>query len=164
MRILITSDTHLIVGARLPAPLLLLADQADHVIHAGDASTLDVLDTIAMLAPITAVRGNVDDVAVCARFPEAVKVELAGLVFGVVHDPGPLDGRDERLCRRFLGCDVIVHGHTHQPDVHRTAGGVLVVNPGSPTQRRRAPWHSICWLELESGRVRACDLVNLDTM
>lgn len=165
LRVLVTSDTHLIVGARLPDALLQLADQADHVVHAGDLATLDVLETLEALAPVTAVHGNVCDGAVVARLPERAEVELSGVRMGVVHDPGAAAGRHARLRGWFPECDVVVYGHTHMPEITRSdEAGMLVVNPGSPVQRRRAPWHSACWMELDGGAVRAIDLVRLDTI
>lgn len=160
--VLVTSDTHLSIGARLPDALLQLADRADHVVHAGDLVTLDVLHVLEALAPVTAVHGNVCDAAVAAALPERAEVTVDEVRFGVVHDPGPAAGRHDRLAGWFSGCDVVVYGHTHMPEVTWVPGGPLVVNPGSPVQRRRAPWHSACWLELEAGRVVAADLVRLE--
>ena len=163
VHVLVTSDTHLTLGAKLPDELLRLADRADHVVHAGDFVTLDVLDTLESLAPVTAVHGNVCDAATAARLPERAQVELAGVRIGVVHDPGLRIGRHERLLGWFPDCGVVVYGHTHMPELEWVGADhdVLVVNPGSPTQRRRAPSHTACWLELADGRVAAADLVVL---
>ena len=162
-RVLVLSDTHLILGARLPDAVLQLADRADHILHAGDLIRVDVIDTLAALAPITAVTGNVDDAEVAARLPVRCEVDLAGIRFGVLHDAGPEGGRHDRLAAQFLGCDVIVYGHTHIPEL---AGGddgrPLIVNPGSPTQRRRAPWHSVAWLEIEAEQIESAALIQLD--
>jgi putative phosphoesterase len=163
LRILVTSDTHLTVGARLPDALLELADRADHIVHAGDFVTMDVHDTLAALAPITAVHGNVCDAETASRLPERAEVELGGVRFGIVHDPGPATGRHERLAAWFPTCSVIVYGHTHWPELEHAADGeVLVINPGSPVQRRRAPWHSACWVEVDAGRIVAADIVQLE--
>lgn len=161
-KVLITSDTHLQLGARLPTPLLELAERADHVIHAGDLVRLDVVDTLAALAPITAVAGNVDDGDVAARLPERATVELDGVQFGIVHDAGPGRGRHERLRECFPDASVIVYGHSHLPELERFDDDVWIVNPGSPTQRRAAPNHTMCWMELDDGVVAAADLVRLD--
>jgi putative phosphoesterase len=164
VHVLVTSDTHLTLGAKLPDDLLRLADRADHIVHAGDFVTLDVLDTLEALAPVTAVHGNVCDGATASRLPERAEVELGGVRIGVVHDPGMRIGRHERLRGWFPGCGVVVYGHTHMPELARVGssdGAVLIVNPGSPTQRRRAPSHTACWLELAGGRVAAADLVVL---
>jgi putative phosphoesterase len=162
VRVLVTSDTHLVLGAKLPAALLELADRADHVVHAGDFVTMDVHATLAALAPITAVHGNVCDAEVAATLPERTQVQLGGVTIGVVHDPGAAAGRHERLRGWFPGCGIVVYGHTHMPELERTDDDeLLVINPGSPVQRRRAPWHSACWLELADGDVVAADLVRL---
>ncbi len=162
MRVLVTSDTHLSTGAKLPDSLLQLADRADHVVHAGDLVDIDVHDTLAALAPITAVVGNVDDAAVAARLPERASVELDGVGFAIVHDAGPTDGRHGRLRSWFPDARVLVYGHSHLPELTTLADGTVIVNPGSPTQRRRAPTHSACWIEIDDGVVVATDLVHLD--
>jgi putative phosphoesterase len=166
-RVLVTSDTHLTLGARLPDVVLELADRADHVVHAGDLVSLDVLATFEALAPVTAVHGNVCDTETAGRVPERAQVTLDGVTVGVVHDPGPASGRHERLMSWFPGCDVVVYGHTHMPELTRVErpgdvdGTVLVLNPGSPTQRRRAPTHTVAWLELDRGTIVTADLVEL---
>lgn len=163
MRVLVTSDTHLRIGARLPDALLQLADRADHLIHAGDVITLDVLHSLEALAPVTAVHGNVCEPEVAARLPKRAQVTLDGVRFGIVHDAGTASERHDRLRRWFPDCDVLVYGHTHLPELERTQDeAVLVINPGSPVQRRRAPWHSACWLELDAGRVVEADLMRID--
>lgn len=162
-RVLVTSDTHLASGASLPLELLELADRADHVVHAGDLVTVDVLDTLGALGPVTAVHGNCCSAQVVDRLPERAEVVLGGVRLGVVHDPGGAAGRHARLRGWFPECDVVVYGHTHAPELARTDdAAVLVVNPGSPVQRRRAPWHSACWLELDGGVVIAADILRLD--
>jgi putative phosphoesterase len=160
--VLVTSDTHLSIGARLPDGLLRLADRADHVLHAGDLVTIDVYDTLAALAPVTAVVGNVDDAGVAARLPERARVTLGGVEFALVHDAGATAGRHDRLRGWFPDARVLVYGHSHLPELTTLDDGTIVVNPGSPTQRRRAPTHTACWMELGDGGVVAADLVHLD--
>jgi uncharacterized protein len=101
-----------------------------------------VLETLRELAPVAAVRGNMDDAAVRAALPERAVVEAQGLRFGLVHDPGPAARRHERLRDWFPGCDLVVYGHTHQPEATLDEG-VWIVNPGSPTERRRSPAHTM---------------------
>ena len=161
-RVLVTSDTHVVLGASLPDALLELADRADHVIHAGDLVRIDVVDTLAALAPVTAVAGNVDDAGVAGRLLARAEVNVGGAQFAVVHDPGPEAGRHRRLRSWFPDARVIVYGHTHEPELTQIDDGPLIVNPGSPTQRRRAPSHTACWIEVEAGQVVAADLVQLD--
>lgn len=161
-RILVTSDTHLSSGSRLPAPLLQLAGRADHVVHAGDFTELDVHGTLATLAPVTAVHGNVDDLATMQALPDRTEVDLDGVRIGVVHDPGPSVDRHARLRDWFPACAVVVYGHTHMPELTRVDDDLLVINPGSPTQRRRAPTHTACWLEVADGAVVAADIVRIE--
>lgn len=160
--VLVTSDTHLTDGARLPEALLRLAMRADHIVHAGDLVSLDVFETLASFAPVTAVHGNVDDAEAVSRLPEHAEVVLAGVRIGVTHDAGARTGRHERLVRTFPGCAVVVYGHSHMPELERLPDRTLVLNPGSPTQRRRAPAHTAGWVELDAGRILAADLVVLD--
>ena len=160
-RILLLSDTHLRTGASLPTSVLELADVADHVIHAGDLVELDVLDTLEALAPVTAVHGNVCSGAVAARLPERATVTVAGVHVGVVHDPGAAQGRSERLRQWFPSCGVVVYGHTHAPVVDRSIPGLVIVNPGSPTQRRRAPAHTVAWMEIDADGTVEVELVEL---
>jgi putative phosphoesterase len=161
-RVLVTSDTHLTLGAQLPDALLRLADRADHVLHAGDLVRLDVFDTLSTLAPVTAVAGNVDDAAVASRLPDRATVTVDDVTFGMVHDAGSRVGRHDRLRAWFPDARVLVYGHSHMPELTTLEGGTIVVNPGSPTQRRRAPSHTACWIELVDGDVATADLVHLD--
>jgi putative phosphoesterase len=162
IRILVTSDTHLVLGAKLPNAILELADRADHIIHAGDLVRVDVRDTLAALAPVTAVAGNVDDGAVAAVLPEQAEVVVDGVRFGIVHDGGLRIGRHRRLRSWFPQADVVVYGHSHMPELTTLDDGLIVINPGSPTQRRLAPTHTACWLEVADGEVLHADLVHLD--
>lgn len=161
LRLLVLSDTHLRRGVDLPDEVLRLADRADHACHVGDLVDVDVLDVLEALVPVTAVCGNVDDGAVAARLPERIQVELAGVRIALVHDAGSTDGRHGRLREWFPHGDVLLYGHSHLPELARLPGGPIVCNPGSPTQRRRAPTHTVAWFELGEGAVRAADLVHL---
>ena len=114
---------------------------ADHILHVGDFTALSVLDELRELAPVTAVHGNVDGWPLREALPERTTVELESLRIGLVHEPGPRAGRHERLRDWFPGCGLVAYGHTHQPEVTRV-DGTWIVNPGSPTERRRAPFHS----------------------
>lgn len=114
-------------------------------LHVGDVTAEAVLDELHGLVRIEAVHGNMDEPALKASLPERAVVEAEGLSIGLVHDPGPSQGRHERLVEWFPGCDVVAYGHTHLPEVTRH-GDVWIVNPGSPTERRRAPGHSLAVL------------------
>ena len=134
---------------------------AELIVHAGDFVALSVLEELRSLAPVEAVYGNMDEPALRESLPEERVVEVAGARIGVVHVPGPAAGREARLAARFPGCEAVVYGHTHLPQVARVGpGGVWILNPGSPTERRRGPVHSMLVLEVEGGEIRP-ELVTL---
>ena len=149
------SDTHLPRGARrLPKDCLERLRAADAILHCGDFSARSVLDELRSLGPpVHGVHGNVDEPALRELLPKELVVELDGVRIGMVHVPGPAAGREERLVRRFAGCAAVLFGHTHLPQVERS-NGVWLLNPGSPTERRRAPFHSMLELELAAGAIR----------
>lgn len=154
MIVAVISDTHLPRGTRrIPEACLERLRGADLVLHAGDVTAASVLDELEELGPpVHAVHGNMDDAALQERLPKTRVVDVGGLQIGMTHDPGPRAGREERLAARFPGCAAVVYGHTHEPQVAR-AGEVWILNPGSPTERRRAPWHSMLVLEVMQGSV-----------
>jgi len=127
---------------RLPAGALELLAAADHVLHVGDFTSSTVLDDLRELGPVTAVHGNMDEWPLREALPERTTVDLEGLRIGLVHDPGPTTGRAERLRGWFPGCNLVAYGHTHRPEA-TLDGGVWIVNPGSPTERRRAAEHTL---------------------
>jgi putative phosphoesterase len=148
-------------GRRLPDACVAELARADLVVHAGDVVALSVLEELRGLAPVEAVYGNMDEPALRESLPEKRVVEVAGTRVGVVHIPGPAAGREARLLARFPGCDAVVYGHTHIPQVARAGSrGVWILNPGSPTERRRGPVHSMLVLEVEQGEIRP-ELVTL---
>jgi putative phosphoesterase len=140
MRIAVVSDTHMPRGARaLPEACEERLRAADLILHAGDLTGREFWDWLCALGPpVEAVRGNMDEPELQTLLPETRIVEADGLRIGMVHIPGPVAGRAERLRGLFPGCDAIVYGHTHLPELAR-AGEVWILNPGSPTERRRAP-------------------------
>jgi uncharacterized protein len=149
------SDTHLPRGARrLPEACLERLRGADLILHGGDFSALSVLEELRSLGPpVQGVHGNADEPALRERLPKELVVEAGGARLGLVHIPGPAAGREERLVRRFPGCGAVLYGHTHLPAVGRH-GDVWLLNPGSPTERRRGPFHSMLLLEIEAGEIR----------
>jgi uncharacterized protein len=161
VRIAAISDTHLPRGARrLPEACLERVRAADLILHGGDFSAVSVLEELRELGPpVQAVYGNADDPALRELLPKELVVEAGGVRIGMAHIPGPAAGREERLVRRFPGCAAVLFGHTHLPVVERHAG-VWLLNPGSPTERRRSPFHSMLVLEIEAGEVRP-ELVRL---
>jgi uncharacterized protein len=159
VRVVLTSDTHIPGRARdLPAPLWSAIEAADVVVHAGDWVSASIVDEVAARARrLVGVYGNNDGPAVRARLPEIARVDLAGVRVAVVHETGPASGRPARCERRFPDCDLLVFGHSHIPWDTTTPGGLRLVNPGSPTDRRRQPFHTYATLELADGVV--ADLV-----
>ncbi|MFJ9864017.1 metallophosphoesterase family protein [Streptomyces sp. NPDC101165] len=141
MRLLLMSDTHLPKRAeRLPAQLLAELPHADVVFHAGDwvdTATLDLLESRSRR--LIGVYGNNDGPELRARLPEVAYAELGGLRFGVVHETGAAQGREARCAARFPDLDVLVFGHSHIPWDTVAPGGLRLLNPGSPTDRRRQP-------------------------
>jgi putative phosphoesterase len=153
-RVAVMSDTHLPRGGRRLADecISLLAD-ADLILHAGDLTAASVLDELRSFAPVHAVRGNMDDNELQGVLPERLVAEIAGARIGMIHDPGPREGRAERLAARFPDCHAVVYGHTHVPEVTRH-GPLWILNPGSPTERRSAPSRSLLALEVDDGVFR----------
>ncbi|WP_455354928.1 metallophosphoesterase family protein [Streptomyces sp. SYSU K217416] len=155
MRLLLISDTHVPRRARqLPEEVLREAGQADVVVHAGDwvdSATLDLLQ--ARARDLIAVHGNNDGPELRARLPEVARARLGGLRFGVVHETGPADGRERRCADRFPDLDVLVFGHSHIPWDSTAPGGLRLLNPGSPTDRRRQPYCTYMTAVAEDGRL-----------
>jgi len=156
------ADTHLPRGARrIPDACLERLRAADLILHAGDVSTLAVLEELRALGPpVHAVFGNADTPELRELLPKELVVEAGGARIGMAHVPGPDAGHEVRLAKRFPGCDAVVYGHTHRPEVARH-GRVWILNPGSPTERRKAPQHTMLVLEIEAGEIRP-ELVVLD--
>ena len=145
--IALVGDTHLPRGTRrLPERCVEILRSAAAIVHTGDLTSLAVLDALEAFAPVHAVRGNVDEPAVRERLPGRLVVELEGLGIGVVHDGGARDRREARLRSWFPDCDVIAYGHSHVPEIS-SYEGCWIVNPGSPTDRRRAPAHTMAVLD-----------------
>ncbi|MFM6851752.1 MAG: metallophosphoesterase family protein [Terrabacter sp.] len=154
MRVLVLSDTHAPRRWKACPPALVPElDRADVVLHAGDVCTPDVLDLLATHAPVHVVMGN-NDVPEVAEWgaPETLEVELAGVRVGMVHDSGQKQGRTARLHRLFPTADLVVFGHSHIP-LDESGDGVRILNPGSPTDRRRQPAGTYAVLDLRDGDV-----------
>ncbi|MCX5528154.1 metallophosphoesterase [Streptomyces bobili] len=141
MRLLLMSDTHLPKRAKaLPAPLLDALPGADVVVHAGDWVDTDTLDLLESRSRrLIGVYGNNDGPELRARLPETAYADLGGLRLAVVHETGPAQGREARCAARFPDLDVLVFGHSHIPWDTTAPGGLRLLNPGSPTDRRRQP-------------------------
>jgi len=163
VRVAVVADTHLPRGSRaLPEACVDRLRRADLIVHAGDLTGLAFLEELLALGPpVAAVRGNIDEPAVRALLPAERVVEAGELRLGLIHDAGARAGREERLARRFPGCAAIVYGHTHLPQTDRH-GEVWILNPGSPTERRRAPARTMLELVVTQREIRP-ELVVLGT-
>ncbi|WP_043505637.1 metallophosphoesterase family protein [Streptomyces glaucescens] len=155
MRLLLMADTHVPKRAReLPAPLLAELPNADVVFHAGDwvdTATLDLLE--GRCRRLVGVYGNNDGPELRARLPEVALVELGGLRFGAVHETGAAQGREARCAARFPDLDVLVFGHSHIPWDTTAPTGLRLLNPGSPTDRRRQPHCTYMTATVTGGRL-----------
>jgi putative phosphoesterase len=162
MRVLALSDTHAPrFWKNVPPALLPQLAWAEVILHAGDVCTADVLDELSTFAPVRAVLGNNDGPDVAAwGAPETAQFELDGLKVGMVHDSGPSDGRLRRLARRFPHAALVVFGHSHIPWDESTSG-LRIVNPGSPTDKRRQPHGTVARLEVADGAVRDVTFVEV---
>jgi uncharacterized protein len=152
--IAVISDTHMPKGERaLPARCVELLAEADATLHAGDFFAIEAFEEVRSLSrgPVHAVYGNVDESRLRDLLPETLEVEVEGARVAMIHDAGPSKGRVARMRRRFPDADVVVFGHSHLP-LREEAGGFQIFNPGSPTERRRSPRHSMGVLRVDAGR------------
>ena len=164
MRIAVISDTHFPQrGPALPP----LCDQclasADLIVHAGDLCDLRTLGSIRDVGPpVIAVHGNVDDANVRAQLPRETEFEVGGRRIAVVHDAGAAAGRLSRLRRQFPAAGVVIFGHSHVPLIEQGADGFLILNPGSPTDRRRQAVHTMAELIVGPGFALRATIIPLD--
>jgi uncharacterized protein len=163
MLIAVISDTHLPRGTRrLPEACVERIAGADLLLHAGDFSTLQVLREFEAIGPpLVGVHGNVDSAELRRLLPAERVVDAEGTRIAMLHDAGPRAGRLERMRRRFRErADLVVFGHSHLPLHERSPDGFQIFNPGSPTERRRAPSHTMGLIQVQSGFPK-CELVQL---
>jgi putative phosphoesterase len=160
--IAVIADTHMPRGSRrLPDACVERIRASDLLLHAGDIATAGVLaDLEAIGPPVKAVHGNIDAPDLRERLPETVTVDADGARIAMVHDAGPSKRRIERMRRRFPDAQAVVFGHSHIP-LHETQDDFQIFNPGSPTERRRQPRHTMGLATAESGHVRF-ELITLD--
>ena len=163
MDIAVISDTHMPRGRRaLPPTCVECLRAADLVVHAGDLVERVVLDELHALNPdVVAVAGNIDSRELRELLPATADVHVEGVRIAVEHDGGPRRGRLERLRRRHPGADAVVFGHSHIPLHERAPDGFQIFNPGSPTDRRRQPHHTMGMARLSAGSV-SFTLLRLD--
>jgi hypothetical protein len=157
----VISDTHLPRGTRaLPPACVERLRAADLIVHAGDLMTLPVLEELRGYGEVVAVQGNADDAAVRMALPQRLDLELDGAKVVVVHNGGPAAGRLERMRKKYPDADAVIFGHSHIP-LHETGpDGFQIFNPGSPTEKRRAPTHTMGLARAKQGRI-AFELVDL---
>ena len=161
LRIVAMSDTHIPLRARmLPDSLWRAVDVADVVVHAGDwvdVATLDALEARSRL--LIGVFGNNDGDDLRGRLPEIARADIGGVRFAVVHETGAAAGREARMEAAFADTDVLVFGHSHIPWDTTTPGGLRLLNPGSPTDRRREPRHTFLTAAVHDGVLRDVEFV-----
>lgn len=160
--LLIVSDTHLPVRAKvLPDEVWRAVDAADVVLHAGDWVDVAALDDLEGRAQrLIGVWGNNDGAELRARLPETARAEIEGVRFAMTHETGAAPGRESRMDVRFprAETDVLVFGHSHIPWNTTTPAGLRLLNPGSPTDRRRQPHRSYLTAVADDGDLRAVQL------
>ncbi|MEW2327027.1 YfcE family phosphodiesterase [Micromonospora chersina] len=163
MELVIMADTHVPKRARdLPAPLWAAVEAADVVVHAGDWVEVSLLDALtARSRRLVGVYGNNDGPPLRARLPEVARVELDGLRVAVVHETGPKTRREERCAAAFTDCDLLVFGHSHIPWDSVAPGGLRLLNPGSPTDRRAQPHATYLTARVAAGRLDRVELHRL---
>ena len=158
MRVVVLADTHLRRGGkrRLPDDAYAELERADAVLHAGDVIVADLVHELSGFAPTFAVLGNNDvvDGDLRSMLPETRVEVLGGVRVGMIHDSGPSKGRPARMRRRFPDCPLVVYGHSHIPYDGEGVDGQRLFNPGSPTERRMQPAHTLGILELDGGEIR----------
>lgn len=164
MRLVILSDSHVPQRSRgLPEQVWRAIDAADVVVHAGDWTGTPLLDELeARATRLIGVRGNNDGPEFAERLPEVAMADLDGVALAVVHDSGPADGRDSRMDDRFPDSDVLVFGHSHIPWDSVTRRGMRLLNPGSPTDKRRQPAGTYLTASIVAGALREVELVSVE--
>ncbi len=155
MRLAIISDTHMPRGPRaIPPACLERCAAANAILHAGDLSDVSVLELLRGLGPpVHAIHGNVDSAGIRHLLPARLERTFGGARIGLTHIPGPAAGRVARLRTLFPRCDAVVFGHTHMPEHAEDEDGFQIFNPGSPTERRRAPAHTMGIATIEDGQI-----------
>ena len=146
----------------LPAPVWRAVEAADVVVHAGDWVSAELLDLFTdRAARLVGVWGNNDGADLRARLPEVARVELDGVRLAVVHETGQAAGRERRCASAYPDADVLVFGHSHIP-WDTTGPGLRLLNPGSPTDRRRQPTHTWMTVEISDGVLQTTTLHHLE--
>lgn len=154
-RLLLLADTHVPKRARaLPAAVRRMASDVDLIVHAGDWVEESVLDDLLAIGPVLGVWGNNDGEGLRARLPEVARAEIEGVRLAVVHETGAAAGREKRMDAAYPDTDLLLFGHSHIPWDSETPAGLRLLNPGSPTDRRRQPACTVMTATLADGAVR----------
>ncbi|HVA24210.1 MAG TPA: metallophosphoesterase family protein [Chloroflexota bacterium] len=154
----VLADTHIPKRARdLPLQAYQHLEQADAIVHAGDVLTMELLERLERIAPVYAVLGNNDR---GLALPERLELSWEGVELAVIHDSGSREGRQARLRRWFPAAQAVVFGHSHMP-LNERHDGLLLFNPGSPTDRRRQPNHTMGLLRIRDGLIEG-EIIHLD--
>ena len=162
-RLLLISDTHVPDRSRgLPDVVRTAADSADLIVHAGDWTRASVLDDLSQHGEILGVYGNNDGPDLRSRLPEIARREIEGVRFAVIHETGDAKRRHTWADASFPDTDVLIFGHSHIPWDTVSPGGLRLLNPGSPTDRRRQPHRTVMKLAVEDGELRDVTLVPLE--
>jgi putative phosphoesterase len=163
LNLLLLADTHVPKRARaLPAQVWAAVESADVVFHAGDWVTPELLDELEQRSrSLVGVYGNNDGPGLRARLPESAAVTLEGVRFAMVHETGQAKGREARCERLYPDADVLVFGHSHIPWDSTSERGLRLLNPGSPTDRRRQPSCTYMTAVLDGGTLRDVRLVEV---
>jgi putative phosphoesterase len=160
VRLLVLSDTHIPGrGRRLPESVRRAAADADLIVHAGDWVAASVLDDLLQYGPVLGVWGNNDGDDLRSRLPEIARETLEGVRFAVIHETGAAQGREARADAAFPDIDVLVFGHSHIPWDSTTPHGLRLLNPGSPTDRRRQPTGTFLTMRVAAGALHDVQLV-----
>ena len=150
MIVSVISDTHIPRrGKDIPQKAYEIIDRSDLLIHAGDILSTDFLGNLSRRVETRAVLGNNDEPM---DLPLTLEFELEGVNLAVIHDSGQKKGRRDRMRNRFPSARIIIYGHSHEPECS-DEDGLLMFNPGSPTDRRRQPYHTMGLLEIENGEI-----------
>ena len=162
MRVVVVSDTHAPrFWKACPPAVAARLEGADLILHAGDVCTPDVLDELAAFAPVRVVLGNNDGPEVAAwGAPETLELDLDGLRVAMIHDAGSKDGRLARMHRRFPTAQLVVFGHSHIP-LDQSDDQLRILNPGSPTDKRRQPHRTLAELAITDGRLASARILDL---
>ncbi|WP_139005592.1 metallophosphoesterase family protein [Arthrobacter crystallopoietes] len=162
-RLLLVADTHVPKRARqLPAQVWDAVERADVVFHAGDWVVPELLDEFEQRSrQLVAVFGNNDGEELRTRLPEVARVAIEGVRFAMIHETGAAVGREKRADANFPETDVLVFGHSHIPWDTTSPGGLRLLNPGSPTDRRRQPVCTYMTVLVDAGQVLDVDLVTV---